>query len=554
VAVETHTQTQDQKDFWHPSSFIKHLIEKREIPRHRTKTTDGEFESHFLDLSVLKLNVSLFTPFISWAKISGYRSVAYELLEQALPELEAKARASTAPFAVFVVGGRVHPAPSDELVRLFGKKSIALMDLETIQAVVNAPDRAKAWRELSATLVKYLGRDALSPYLPGRPAFGGRFFGRLDHLNKAAASYGSNVTIMGNRRIGKTSLLNEIRSRLVRDKDNVRTATVYGNKCHSTYDVCKEILEQLRPDLSNRLMLEPHLLDNLSTQVTVLPEKRNEDVAVFIDELDHVLEFDSRQGYALLHKLRATFEHERCRVFFAGFRRVMEAKSRLDTPLYNFTQSLYLAGLSKNETLDMINEPLLRLGVPIPESLTGVIVTETNGRPDLVQLFCAKVLEFYRNHGRAPDAQRLIDEMLSDQTFMDSVYSTFVKNTNSAERLACFALIRYAMKTSPNVEDYHFELKDLDAALKRVGARLQLPELETLAANLHTGGIITQLQAGRRKYKFAIRRLPDFCTRSDLDFLIEKAREDFDADPAAISVLMEPEEEDSVELLRDNVQ
>ena len=534
--------------FQPPGKFITHLVDKREIPRHRAAETGGGYEIHYLDLSVLKLNASLITPFVSWSKISGHSQITIDQLTNVLPDLAERTRQVSAPFMVFVVGSTIRPTPPPDLVQQFGRKSVVVLDSSVMDRVIAAPDRATAWRELASPIVKYLGIDKLSPYQPGRPAFGGRFFGRLDYLNRAlSGKQGGNITILGNRRIGKTSLLNELRLRMVNDNENLRTASVYGSKCHSTYDVCKEIMEHLRPDIAYKMTTEPHIIDNLPAHISLLPEKRNEDVAVFIDEADHLLEFDSRQEYALMHLLRASFEHDRCRVFFAGFRRVMEAKNRLDTPLYNFTQALYLEGLNKSETINMITEPLARLGIQVPDSLPTLILSETNGRPDLVQLFCSKVIEYYRNNGRPPEPETLIEEMLKDPLFTDAVYTTFIKNTNAAERLVCFALIRQAETAGGSIDDYLFRLKDMDIALKHVGARLTLGDLETLSANLQTGGIIAPL-AGRRvrQFKFAMRRLPDFCVRTDLDFLIEKTREDYESTPGGIDLLLESAEEISM--------
>jgi len=324
---------EQHKDFWPPGALIKHLTDKRDIPRRRPVELRGEYEIHALDISALKLNVGYFAPFIIPKRLSAHKTISAANLEDLLPDLHEQVRESREPFVVLVVGGMIENEAA--IMQRFCNRSVAVISHHDIESIVNAPDQEAAWDALSNPLVRYLGRQALSPYRPGRPAFGGRFFGRLEALHRASAGgkLGGNFTIMGNRRIGKTSLLREIKARLLRDNARLKTADIYGNNFHSGYEVAKEMLEHLRPDLARRLPSEPHLIENLPAHISFIPEKQNEDVAVFIDELDHILEFDAREDYRLLNLLRATFEHERCRIFFAGFRRVMEAKNRLDTPL-----------------------------------------------------------------------------------------------------------------------------------------------------------------------------------------------------------------------------
>ena len=531
------------KDFWPPGAFLKYLTSGMNLPRMLPVEIIGELEIHTLDLSGLKLNVSYNTPFIVPSRFSAHKIISAGSLEELLPQLHDRVRAARTSFVVLVVGGKI--VDEIEIVQAFGKKSVALISRLTIEAVMNAPDRDRALIALAEPLMRYLGRHTLSPYRPGKPAHAGRFFGRVEALSQALSGgkMGGNFTIMGNRRIGKTSLLREIKARLLKDNARLKTADIYGNNFHSTHDVIKGMFEHLRPDLARRLDSEPQLLDNLPAHINQLPEKANEDVAVFIDELDHILEFDAKQGFKLLNLLRATFEHERCRIFFAGFRRVMEAKNHQDTPLYNFTQALPLTSLTKIETHEMIIGPFSLLGIEVSPGLPEAIMHETSGHPELVQMFCAKVVEYFGAHGKSPSPDALISSIVEDNVFRQTVYAAFLKNTNPIEQLSCYGLIARAVNRRESFDRFQFALQDIDEVLRSHGISLSLRQLNLLADNLLIGGVVG-LVAGRnsRVYRFAVPRLGDYCIADDLNYNIRKTKEELDTAPGGVSIVMDPPE------------
>jgi Cdc6-like AAA superfamily ATPase len=534
-------QSDERKEFWPPGAFIRHLAEKRSFQRNRAVQSTDLFEIHSLDLSSLKLNVGSFIPFVVARQLSAHKVVRREQIEQVIPELQTLVRESEAQFVVLVIGGTLHFDPADNL-RNVGSRPVVIISNPGIQAIINAPNKEIACQVLSDHLVKYLGPQSLSPYRPGRPAWGGRFFGRQEALNRAVGGgrFGGNFTILGNRRIGKTSLLQEVRRRLERDNPRLRTTTIYGNNFHSAFDVVREILYALRPDVHRRLVDDPGLVDHLATHISNLPDSRNEDVAVFIDELDHILDFDSKQGYRLLNLLRASFEHDRCRVFFAGFRTVMAAKNKLDTPLYNFTEPIVLASLTRHETNEMIVGPLTRLGISVPPSLTELIMHETSGHPELIQIFCSKIVELVGASRTTPRPDHLVAAIVDDDIFRQKVYRTFLYNTNPMEKLLTYLLISEVGDPQRGVNSYEFTLKDCNSLLNRAGIKLSLSQIDTLVENLLVGGVIGPVLGRLRTFRFAVPRLAEYCLAEDLDFTIEKAKEEIATQPDPIDLLLDP--------------
>lgn len=513
-------ETNSSKEFRPPGAFIKHL-EQFGLMRHRGVTEDSAFETHYVDLTPMKLNVGVFSPFLVPKALSGHAAVQVEQIEQMLPELQTRARA-TDDIVVLALGGRLQRLP-DRLVERIGKHGIAVIDRSVMDSIYEQEERNSVWKILAQPLVTYLGRGPLSPYVPGRPAFGGRFFGRSESLARlAGGKTGGNFTVVGNRRIGKTSLLRELKQRLQRGNNKLRTADIYGSKCNSSFDVMYEMLEHLRPDLARRATEEPLIIQNLPAHIAFVPEKQDCDVAVFIDELDHILEFDARQGYSLLHQLRATFEHERCRIFFAGFRTVMEAQRRVTTPLFNFTKLLALRGLTRQEANSMVVQPLDLLGIPVPEDLPRAIAQETGGLPELVQMCCDRIVAQSDQASAPLSADSVLGDLFGDDSVRDRILGTFLANANAYEQLLIFRLLQKAKSEGRPVEEIEFTVTDSDELLTPVGVNLTIQEHEALFFNLSASGVATAVDRGTR-FRLAVPQLGRYIMAMDLNWAVNKA-------------------------------
>jgi hypothetical protein len=527
-------------DFRPPGAFITHLLDERGLRRTKREVTES-LEIHFLDLTPLKLNLGYFVPFVIVKELSAHRSISRDALAQLLPILSEHVRIRGYQFVILVVGG-VLSENSPEMRRRYGANSIAIVTRPDIENIVEQQDNNLAWTALAKPLVAYLGSKMLSPYQSGKPASGGRFFGRATALATVLAgrTLGGNFTIIGTRRIGKTSLQHEIRARLERDIVRLRTAVIHGNNIHSSFAFGRELLSQLRPELEKRLDADPSLIEGLPVHIWAIPDKLDHDVAVFVDELDHILEFDAKQGYKLLNLLRATFEHPRCRIVFAGFRSVMEAEVRLDSPLYNFTDSIRLTSLSRSECLEMIRGPLTRLGINIAAGVPEVIMEETSGHPELIQMFCAKVVELNEGRTSPPSASELVEAVSVDEMFRAKVYRTFLMNTNPLEKLLCYCLILSSGREN-NAAETEFTLQDCDRALADLGYTfLPIASLESLTENLRVGGVI-RFVAGRRTrtMKFAVPRLVEYCLAEDVNYTIIKVKEELATQPGSINPITE---------------
>lgn len=508
--------------FQPPGAFITHLI-KCGFKRHGPVTNIEEFETHHLDLTSLKLDVGITAPVLISKRLSNRPVVNSDELAEIVPSLDKLTLSLQKKLAVLVLGGRLmelEPQIADDL-RLLG---VALIDRATIEAVCSTNDWEAKAKLLSAVLVRFLGREFLSPYVSGRPAVGGRFFGRSSLLKRILPSTG-NYTFVGNRRIGKTSLLKEIRELL--KLQNVRTAEIYGATCTTTQDVVYKLLKSLdRFRDAEHILAEPLRAKNLASYVHRIADTEKRSVAVFIDELDRILEFDSEQNYEVLQLLRETFEgHQACRVFLAGFRKVMELKQSIAAPLFNFTTLVEMPLFNRQDAFEMIVNPLERLGIEVENTdLPAAIYRETSGHPELIQIHCSAVVRYVQFHKRVPSAMELLSEVFNTEEYKQKVLGTFLANTNPHEALLCYLLFADAEKAEHSSE-YEFGPKDLNRVFKTVEINLGVPAVTTLITHLRVSGIITSVSGTSDTYRFSAPQLINYCVGLDLDFCIQESLE-----------------------------
>jgi type II secretory pathway predicted ATPase ExeA len=359
-------------------------------------------------------------------------------------------------------------------------------------------------------------------------------------MKKLVPSTG-NFTILGNRRIGKTSLLKEIGERL--KFNNVRIGEVYGATKYSTEEVVYRVLQSLDQFRDAEKCLQRP--KGVAPAVHGLIENDKRSVAVFIDELDRILEFDAKQDWELLNILRETFEgHPSCRVFFAGFRKVMEVQRSMESPLFNFTTPIELPLFTAQETRDMVNKPLERLGVPVATTdLQEVIYRETAGHPELIQIHCTEIIRFVEEHGSVPSGADLLTDVFNNEEFKQKVLGAFLANTNVLEELLCYLLTADADKVGITSE-YEFGHQEVNRVLKEVGISLGIRHIDGIIHNLKVSGIISPVVGAHQKFRFSAPQLANYFIGINLKFCIEHTLERVRESPENAGVWTEPSEDE----------
>ena len=368
-----------------PSGVIHMLATECGFDRRRIVPSE-EFEAHYLDLTPLKLRVSPdSTPFL----ISKRLSVRSHVTSADLGELLDSLKDYTGG-CVIVLGGTLQTLRSS-MQRVLANAKVAVLARNEIQQAYEQQDKAALSNALCTALRFTLGRQVLSPYHSKVPVIAGSFFGRAQIL-KRVFSVPDNFTFVGNRRIGKTSLLQEIKHRFML-KGTIAMADLYGALCNSSEEVLTRLLKDLDPSGNFARQATLESLEEVFRS-TISRLSKQGFVLVIIDELDKILEFDQAGGHKLMELFREVFHKtENTRFYVAGFRRTRAAMKDNNTPLYGFTTAIALERLTLQETRDMVETPLLNLAIDVRGTpITEAIYTETAGHPELVQMCCTEII------------------------------------------------------------------------------------------------------------------------------------------------------------------
>ncbi|WP_263352035.1 ATP-binding protein [Acidicapsa acidisoli] len=482
-------------------------------------SSEVPFSVHTHDLRRLKLNLKLYTPFLQLAPERGSLSTT-----ELVTKLIEYSKGINGPMAYLTDRPVSSDLASDELRR----RSIAILDSETIRDFVEARDNTTKYRVLGSALAKSLGYLTLSPYLPGSTVSGSGFFGRekiLGHILTGKTL--RNTTIVGNRRIGKTSCMQEIKDRLndLYDAKTLCIAELYGSKCRSTWDAVYAIFDQIGVRIPKNLakygaiaprfvLRMPQLLHNFAKQNQV-------QIVIFIDEYDEFLARDAENGYEFTHLLRETvIERSGCYVVIAGFRYLMRERTLHKSPLYNFAPEQQLGPLLQKESLEMISEPLLRMGIDIPPDLQGTIYKETRGQPELIQMYCSAVIEAFEEKKRPPSPAELLHTVNGSPEFRRTVLQAFFSNSTPTEQIICLEMMKRIGHQDP--KSFEFRIDDIEQVLSAYGYGISNVMIELLLTNLTTGSFVEEGPSG--VYRFATPQLARFCQKENLDTLLTRAK------------------------------
>jgi hypothetical protein len=470
----------------------------------------------------LRLNLNVYTPFLQLppeSKLLPLEEVIANLIEYS----------KKADGTIVFLSDTALPSVYDKELQ---DRSIAVLDQDLLQEFLETRDVSARYRILGSGLARSLGHSRLSPYLYGSPISGAGFFGRETLLGYILPGKGiRNTTIVGNRRIGKTSCLLEIRDRLKNIYDypkTLRIAELYGSKCKSTWDAVYSIFDQVGLRIPNKwtkfgaiapryVLKMPQLLHDFARQNEL-------QIVIFIDEYDDLLYRDSKNNYEFTHLLRETVmdRSNNCYVVIAGFRILMRERTLHASPLFNIAPGKELTPLSQQESMEMITEPLLRMGIDLPSELQGAIYRETRGQPELIQMYCSAAIELFHEKKRTPTPAELLRKVNGSSEFRSTILQSFFFNATAIEQIVCLELMKKAIVAQQDPRRYEFRRTDIEQTLSTYGSNLSNAFVEGIVSNLTTGSFLEENPPA--VFRFATPQLVRFCERESIDVLLTRAR------------------------------
>jgi hypothetical protein len=488
--------------------LIRFLTEELKF-RLRQQDVVAGFGYYLVDLSGWKLRLTDRTPFIRIESRHLEAMSSTELVAGIRTALRSRHLQRHVP--ILMIEGR-----SDELLEAVRDHLpyCAFMDEEEMFRITSGTVTDKRMLDL---ICAQLPLSTLAPYEISSPVIGSRFFGREYEIRTILNHPDTDYVVVGVRRIGKSSLLQELKRRMEQDLDDYDDdRSVFFFDCsdfHSTEDYIRAVTTEV--DIRER---ERMTFSKFPNFLRYKSYRGKRPLTFLLDEIDHLIHFDRQQNWALLNVLRASSNKGFCRYILTGYREAIEESLNDRSPLFNFVTRLPLGNLSREETQRLVTVPMENLGVSFERrgELIGQIFQQTAGHPNFVQFYCYTLIQLMDRENRRWIAPNDLAAVHGDQEFERYVFRTFTANTTDLEKAVVYGIVQE--------HDDQFTLREVDVALKKRKVFVTAGELEEACDNLRTACV---LDKQGQTYTFAIpiltRLLRD---HYDVEHLFIKAKED----------------------------
>ncbi|MEM7335885.1 MAG: ATP-binding protein [Chloroflexota bacterium] len=365
----------------------------------------------------------------------------------------------------------------------------------------------------------------LSPYEINKPVTGSAFFGRQEHIDDVVRNPNRSYLFVGIHRMGKTSLLKEMKRRLDKadppKRGRVRRVYIDCTVVTTQDDFLKMLMSQLERTgftLFGKVNTNPdQYMDELFAHYY---EVHGGTITFLLDEFDRLLTH-MRQDWNIVQKMQKAIANQQIRLIAAGYRNAIEITINEQSPFSTVFTPVWLKPLSPLAIEQLVLIPFNQLGVAIeePQAFIHKLQDETAGMPNYIQHYCRILLEYAELMSLNSLSVADIQKVHEDARFRGFLLNSFMSNTDLIEQAIVYALViekmdqidRLAMTTL------------VDRILTERKLTLTKEQINLACQNLRLAGVFTQEET---HYKFAIDQFQKMLRQErDVLFLFERARE-----------------------------
>lgn len=392
------------------------------------------------------------------------------------------------------------------------KDQLVLLDENDLKNAALSKDPSETLR---LQIAKQLPLALISPYSTAGPVTGDIFFGRDRELRRILEAPDSNFSVLGSRRIGKTSLLKTL-LKLVNEKNAIpgARAVFIDATMHTRIDrFQKNLLAEINRATGQSLWIEPgrEFFEELAEQL------RNTELhfLLLVDECDRLL-LDREPAASLEHFARSMSNEEYVRLVFAGYKILSERIRDRSSSFYNLFEPMELGPLVKRDAEELLRQPMARIGVQFDrDDVVDRILELGSTVPWLLQEMCVELLNLLHARNSRIITLPDVETVYKSATFTKHMTAYVRDDTDMPllERLIAYLLVR---------EDaYGLDEKQIFEAVNRVTYGTSLTDIRKALSYL-TSTYVIEDNAGIYRFWLPSLRLKLRETETDLPFVINQ--------------------------------
>jgi hypothetical protein len=284
----------------------------------------------------------------------------------------------------------------------------------------------------------------VSPFVLRSATPGRMFYGRqVEEASLSGAVSTSSVALLGGRRIGKTSLMLHVQTRLEEagfsvlygDCQTVRNWSDFGQMAYRWWGT--SLADDFRPT---------HLFDLIAE----LASRSDGKLVLLLDEIDQLLDWDGSHTdqevpEAFFRTCRTVSQEGQAQFVFSGERVIASRLWDPHSPHWNFCQPIPLRQLNRESADQLIVEPLASLQVTLESrsEFLDRIWEVTSGHPQILQFLGDQLVR--RLNDRPPEARATLaledlEAVVETYQYKEHYLETYWGQSTSLERLLSLLL------------------------------------------------------------------------------------------------------------------
>ena len=312
---------------------------------------------------------------------------------------------------------------------------VALLGEDEILQLFSSPIPKRTIRQL---LLAGSDPEMVSPFTINDPVPDNVFFGRAQELRKITKMVcddANSVSIVGGRRIGKTSIL----SRLHRVIFPQREFHSIFHDCTTTTNFDSFMSAKIRSWQPKKPNTSYKFIGDVLTSP---PEDKP--LVLILDEVGRLLINDKHNDWHLTGLLRGLSNENQVQTILGGANFLWEAKRDAGSPLFNFTQEVHIGSFGYTTVQELVTRLMKQVEVDLinPVEIIDRIYNFTSGHPNIVQRLCHRLVQHLagkRNRVIIPDD---INAIIRIPAFLrDDYLDTYWGAASSLEKLVTLVMI-----------------------------------------------------------------------------------------------------------------